>query len=258
MSEPDALLRELSDGILTLTLNRPATLNSITPELALSLADAARDAAEDPGVRCVVLTGAGGAFSSGGAIPGDAESLDIGRLVRDTYNHAAQALYDLDKPVIASIPGIAAGAGASLALACDLRIAAVSARIAVLFRRIGAVLDVGASFHLPRIVGAGRAAELALLGDDVTAERALELGLVNAIAPDEELRGATRALATRLATGPFAQSLIKHQLRASLGNDLATQLALEAETQGISSRSHDGIEGVTAFLERRPARFTGR
>jgi len=119
------------------------------------------------------------------------------------------------------------------------------------------VLDVGASFHLPRLVGAGRAAELALLGEDVPAALALEIGLANAVVPDAELPDATRALASKLATGPCAQNLIKRQLRASLRNDLPAQLELEAETQGVSTRTHDGVEGVRAFLERRAPRFDG-
>ena len=249
---------DLTDGVLTLAFDRPETLNSITPRIASELADALDRAGEDPAVRCVVLTGAGGTFSSGGAIAGDPRELDIRQVLIDSYNRAAQALYDLDTPTVASIAGVCAGAGASLALACDLRIAAQSSRIAILFRRIGGALDAGASFHLPRIVGAGRAAELALLGDDVPAGRALEIGLVNAVVADDELPAATAVLARRLATGPFAQRLIKRQLRASLGSGLAAQLSLEAETQGVAARSHDCAEGVAAFLERRPAHFTGR
>jgi 2-(1,2-epoxy-1,2-dihydrophenyl)acetyl-CoA isomerase len=153
---------------------------------------------------------------------------------------------------------MAAGAGAGLAMACDLRVAAESARIAILFRRVGLALDGGASFHLPRIVGAGRAAELALLGDDLDARRALEIGLVNLVVPDGALEPATQALAGRLASGPASQTQIKRQLRESLERDIEGQLALEAEAQGLASRSRDFREGVAAFLDRRAPRFTGR
>jgi 2-(1,2-epoxy-1,2-dihydrophenyl)acetyl-CoA isomerase len=145
-----------------------------------------------------------------------------------------------------------------LTLACDVRIAADDAKIAILFRRIGAATDMGASYFLPRIVGAGRAAELALLGDDISATDALAMGLFNRIVPAAELDAATRELATRLATGPSSQTQIKRQLRASLHNTFAEQLDLEYETQGTASDSEDMIEGISAFLERRPTRFSGR
>jgi 2-(1,2-epoxy-1,2-dihydrophenyl)acetyl-CoA isomerase len=174
------------------------------------------------------------------------------------YNPAALALYELDKPVVASIHGIAAGAGAALALGCDLRVAAESAPLAILFRRVGFALDAGASFHLQRLVGGSLAAELALLGEDISASRALAIGLVNYVVPDAELTDATRNLARRLADGPYAQGQIKRQLRAAAIHDLGDQLAFEADVQGAVSKSHDCVEGVQAFLQRRTPQFTGR
>jgi 2-(1,2-epoxy-1,2-dihydrophenyl)acetyl-CoA isomerase len=252
------LRTSLESAVLTLTLDRPATLNSLTVELLDDLTRAAREAAGDDNVRCVVLTGTGRAFCSGAALGDDPRGVDVRAGLRAHYNPAALALHELDKPLIASIRGIAAGAGAALALAADLRIAADDARVAFLFRRIGFALDAGASYHLPRIVGSGRAAELALLGDDVGARDALAIGLVNRVVPGGELESVTRELAERLASGPFAQSQIKRQLRASAQNTLDQQLELEIETQGLASESDDCHEGITAFLERRRAQFAGR
>jgi 2-(1,2-epoxy-1,2-dihydrophenyl)acetyl-CoA isomerase len=258
ITDTSELRTALDHGVLTLTLDRPSSLNSLTPELLDDLTQAAIAAATDDEVRCVVLTGAGRAFCSGAALGADPREFDVRGALRGHYNPAARALHELDKPVIASIRGIAAGAGAALALACDLRIAADDARLAFLFRRVGLALDAGASYHLPRIVGAGRAAELALLGDDLSAQDALAIGLVNRVVPADELELATRELAERLATGPFALTLIKRQLRSALHNTLEEQLDLEIETQGLASESEDCAEGIGSFIERRRARFTGR
>jgi len=248
----------LDDGILTLTLNRPSSLNSLTPQLLDELTYAAHAAASDGEVRCVVLTGAGRGFSAGAALTGDPREYDVRGALREHYNPAVRALHELDKPVIASIRGIAVGAGAGLALACDLRIASDDARLAFLFRRIGLALDAGVSYHLPRIVGAGRAAELALLGDDLSAQDALAIGLVNRVVPSDALDRATHELAERLATGPFSLRMIKRQLRPALTNPLDQQLDLEVQTQGLAAESEDCAEGVASFLERRPVHFAGR
>ncbi len=254
----DDLLTELDSGVLTITLNRPDKLNSLTVELTDALTSAFAEAAANDAVRAIVLTGSGRAFCSGAALGADPAELDVRAALRDHYNPTALALYAIDKPVVAAVRGIAGGAGAALALGCDLRIASEDATIALLFCRIGVALDMGASYYLPRIVGAGRAAELGLLGDSVGADDALAIGLVNRVVPGDQLQTAARELAERLARGPFALTQTKRQLRASLDNSMAAQLELEYETQGLASDSQDMIEGINAFLERRDARFSGR
>jgi 2-(1,2-epoxy-1,2-dihydrophenyl)acetyl-CoA isomerase len=252
------LLTELDSGVLTITLNRPDKLNSLTVELTDALTAAFAEASENDAVRAVVLTGSGRAFCAGAALGDDPAELDVRAALRDHYNPTALALFELDKPVVAAIRGIAGGAGAALALGCDLRIASDDAKLALLFCRIGVALDMGASYYLPRIVGAGRAAELALFGDDVRAQEALAIGLVNKVVPGERLEAAASEVAERLARGPFALIQTKRQLRTSFSNTLPDQLQLEYETQGLASDSQDMIEGINAFLERRDAHFTGR
>ncbi len=247
-------------AVLTLTLNRPQVLNAITDDLLDVLATSLRAAADDASVRAVVVTGAGRAFCSGqdlkaAAADGD---LDIGMHLREHYVPAIRAMRELEKPVVAAVNGPAAGAGFSLALAADFRVAARSATFVQAFVRIGLIPDAGSTYFLPRIVGPARAAELAMLGDAVDAQRALEIGLVNAVVADAELPAAAAELAARLAAAPYSIGLIKRALNLSPGNDLAAQFQVEERLQSDAARSSDFVEGVTAFLEKRPARFSGR
>jgi 2-(1,2-epoxy-1,2-dihydrophenyl)acetyl-CoA isomerase len=256
----DGLRVEVDGPVATLTLDRPAALNALTIPVKVALRAALESIAGDPAVRAVILTGAGRAFCAGQDLAErdepDAAPLDVE--VRERYNPIIRALRSMGQPVIAAVNGVAAGAGASLAFACDLRIAAEEARFVLAFGRIGLVPDSGATWFLPRLVGPAKAAELALLGDPVDAAEALRLGLVWSVAPGDQLMTEARALADRLAEGaPLALSLTKGALERSLTIDLDVALEDEARLQGIAGASADHAEGLAAFREKRPPRFTG-
>ena len=253
------LLTSVDDGVLTLTLNRPEVLNAITPALLDEVTDALREAASGRTVRAVIITGAGRGFCSGQDLRATAGEggLDVGAILRDHYTPAIRAIRSMDQPVIAAVNGVAAGAGFSLALACDLRIAAESATFVQAFVRIGLIPDLASTYFLPRLIGPARAAELTMLGDTVDASRALELGVVNWVVPDAELAVAAADLAGRLARGPRSIALTKRALELSRENDLEAQLAVEERLQTEATPTSDFAEGVSAFLEKRRATFTG-
>ena len=256
----DGLRVEVDGPIATLTLDRPEALNALTVPVKVALRDALESIADDRAVRAVILTGAGRAFCAGQDLAEreqpDAAPLEVE--VRERYNPIIRALRSMGQPVIAAVNGVAAGAGASLALACDLRIASESARFMLAFGRIGLVPDSGASWFLPRLVGSAKAAELALLNDSVDAAEALRLGLVSKVVPAEQLMTAAREMAQRLADGaPLAIALTKQALDRALSIDLDAALEGEAKLQGIAGASADHAEGLTAFREKRPPRFTG-
>ena len=253
------LLQSVTDGVLTLTLNRPEVLNAITPALLDEVTASLRDAAAGRTVRAVIITGAGRGFCSGqdlraATIQG---GLDVGAVLRDHYTPAVRAIRSMDQPVIAAVNGVAAGAGFSLALACDLRIAAESATFVQAFVRIGLIPDLASTYFLPRLIGPARAAELTMLGDTVDAARALELGIVNRVVPDAELAPVAAELAARLARGPRSIGLTKRALEVSHENDLEAQLAVEERLQTEATTTSDFAEGVSAFLDKRRATFTG-
>jgi 2-(1,2-epoxy-1,2-dihydrophenyl)acetyl-CoA isomerase len=248
----------LDRGVLTLVLNRPESLNSLTVELVDDLRTQIEACQDDDRVRCVVLTGAGRAFSSGHAVSAGPAKLATQDLMRDHYNPLVRALHDLDKPVIASINGVAAGAAAGLTLACDFRIMAEEARLAFLFVRIGLVPDAGSSWLLPRLIGHAATTELFMLGGDIPAAEARALRLAHRVVPRADLDAATAELAHRLATAPAAVRLIKGQLRASLSASLDEQLEVEVTSQVAAAATDDYQEGRAAFLEKRPASFSGR
>ena len=252
------LLTEAAGGVLTLTLNRPDTLNSLTAGVLDGIRAGVERTAEDPEIRCLVLTGAGRAFSSGASLRDFGDTFDPETLLNEHYNPAILAMQKLEKPILASINGIAAGAGAAITLACDFRIMADDARMALLFTRIGLVPDAGASYFLPRLVGVARATEMMMLGDDVPAAAALEWGLANKVVPAADLATETRAFAARLASLPRSSGMVKRQLRKTMTLSLPEQLRLEARMQDEAGTTEDFQEGVTAFMEKRPARFAGR
>ncbi len=257
----ETVLSSTADGVLTLTLNRPAVLNALTNQLLDSLADALRRADADGSVRAVVITGAGRGFSSGQDLKAGAQAdgLDIRGALHEHYVPVITAMRSIDKPVIAAVNGVAAGAGFSLALAADLRIAAASATFVQAFVRIGLVPDAGSTFFLPALIGYAHAAELMMLGDTVDAPRALALGIVNRVVSDEALIPVSMELARRLAAGPKSIGLIKRLLSHTLesGNDLERQMGHEEEAQVAAIETADFMEGVAAFLQKRPPRFTG-
>ncbi|MGH2914576.1 MAG: enoyl-CoA hydratase/isomerase family protein [Solirubrobacteraceae bacterium] len=248
-----------ADGVAWLTLNRPQTLNAWTLQLGRELTRALDDAAHDDGVRAIVLTGAGRAFSSGADLRERAgDDADVGSALERVYNPLIMRVRTLPKPVIAAVNGPAVGIGCSLALACDLIVAARSAYFLMAFVNVGLGLDGGASQTLIARVGHARAFEIAYLGDRIAAEQALAWGLVNQVADDDKLEACAAALAARLATGPPRSfAAIKRTLNHRAYDGFEQLLALEAEVQRSLLVSGDFAEGVTAFLQKRPARFTG-
>jgi 2-(1,2-epoxy-1,2-dihydrophenyl)acetyl-CoA isomerase len=256
----DGLRVEVDGPIATLTLDRPAALNALTVPVKIALRETLEALAGDRDVRAVVLTGAGRAFCAGQDLAErdepDAAPLEVE--VRERYNPIIRAIRSMGQPVIAAVNGVAAGAGASLAFACDLRIAAEEARFVLAFGRIGLVPDSGATWFLPRLVGPAKATELALVGDPVDAAEALRLGLVSRVVPGDRLMTEARALADRLADGaPLALALTKEALGRSATIGLDEALEGEAKLQGIAGASSDHAEGLAAFREKRSPRFTG-
>ncbi|HET7725945.1 MAG TPA: enoyl-CoA hydratase-related protein [Candidatus Limnocylindrales bacterium] len=261
MADAPTLVRiALAEGVATITLDRPDALNALTVAMKGELLAALRSVGRDSAVRAVILTGSGRAFCAGQdlreRLEPDAAPLEVE--LRERYNPIIRALRDLPQPVIAAVNGVAAGAGASLAFACDLRIAAAGASFVLAFGRIGLVPDSGATWLLPRLVGAARAAELALLGERVPAADAERWGLVSRVVPDDMLLDEARAMAEQLAgMAPRALALTKRALRRAEEAGLDETLEYEAMLQGIAGRTRDHAEGVAAFVEKRQPRFTG-
>jgi 2-(1,2-epoxy-1,2-dihydrophenyl)acetyl-CoA isomerase len=257
----DGLRVEVDGPVATVTLDRPEALNALTVPVKVALREALEALDADHSVRAVILTGAGRAFCAGQDLAEreqpDAAPLEVE--VRERYNPIIRALRSMGQPVIAAVNGVAAGAGVSLALACDLRIAAEEARFMLAFGRIGLVPDSGASWFLPRLVGSAKAAELALVGDTVDAAEALRIGLVSKVVPGAQLMEEARALADTLAGGaPLANALTKQALQRAMTIDLDEALEGEAKLQGIAGRSADHAEGLAAFREKRRPRFGGK
>ncbi|MFI9556954.1 enoyl-CoA hydratase-related protein [Nonomuraea endophytica] len=254
---------DVSESVSTITLDRPDAMNSLTAELKTALLDALRRAAEDPMVRAVLLTGSGRAFCAGQDLREHSDNLEAGRglagTVRKHYNPIVELITTMPKPVVAAINGVAAGAGASLAFACDLRVASEKAKFAMAFGGIGLAPDSGASWTLQRLVGPGRAAELLLLGEPLDAQRALELGVVTrVVAPDDVLKTA-QELAVRLAHGPTkAYAATKRALAYAATHSLAEALELEAVLQDECAATDDHLDATRSFLVKERPTFYGR
>lgn len=249
-----------ADGVATITLNRPEVMNALSAQLRVELLAAWRTV--EARARCIVLTGAGRAFCSGqdlqDAMALGAGAFDLGRVLAEEYEPLLKAIYDCPVPTIAAVNGAAAGAGANLALACDVVIACESASFIQAFTRIGLIPDAGGTYWLPRQVGMARAMGAALFAEKISAVQAVDWGMIWEAVPDEAFAAHVAARAGALAAGPTAAyRLLKQALRASPGNGLEAQLALEARLQGEAGATADFREGVAAFLEKRPARFTG-
>ncbi len=257
------ILSTIKDGVCTITLNRPEVYNALNEQMKKELNDALKEAEKDPIVRCIVLRGAGDkSFCSGQDLKEHASGR-VRRSLRDSleksYNPMIRRMRSMEKPIIGMINGVAAGAGLSIALACDLRIMADTAKLIEVFVRIGLVPDSGSHWFLPRLVGMAKAFEYAALGNDISAAEAERVGLVNKVVPAAELEKATTEIAAKLATAPTkAIGLIKRTLNKALSSDLDSLLDYEAYIQEIASLTEDHQEGVHAFLEKRPARFKGR
>lgn len=257
----EMILTALEGGVLTITLNRPEVLNAVNEQLSTELGEALRFAERTAEVRAVILTGAGRGFCSGQDLRDRAveEPVAYGDSVRQRYNPIVLKLRTIEKPIIAAVNGVAAGAGCNLALAADLRIASDRASFIEVFSRIGLIPDSGGTFFLPRLIGLGKATELAFTADPVDATEALHLGLVNRVVPHEELMSATLELARRFAEGPTRGfGLTKRGFNMGLALSLEATLEYEAHLQTIAGRTADHHEGVAAFVEKRRPRFEGR
>jgi 2-(1,2-epoxy-1,2-dihydrophenyl)acetyl-CoA isomerase len=256
----DTVLAATAGGVLTLTLNRPDALNSLTVEMKEGLLAALKDAARNKEVRVVVLTGAGRAFSAGQDLKerSGPDVNDLGTELRTRYNPIILAMRRLEKPIIGAINGVAAGAGISVALACDIVLASDKASFMEAFGRVGLVPDTGSSWFLPRLVGPARAAEMMFTADSVDAATAERIGLINRVVPADSLMDEANALAARLAqAAPIALALAKRALNRALTSTLEDALEFEAQLQSIAGRSADHTEGVAAFVEKRPPNFNG-
>jgi 2-(1,2-epoxy-1,2-dihydrophenyl)acetyl-CoA isomerase len=254
---------EIERGVALLTLNRPDVLNSFHLEMAREVQEALRRARDDAAVRAVLLTGEGRGFCAGqdlAVVPLDegAPPPDLSETVRAQYNPIVLALRDLPRPVVCAVNGVAAGAGANLAFACDIVLASTQASFIQSFARIGLVPDSGGTYVLPRVAGFARAMGLALLGDKLSAAQARDWGLIWDVAEPDELMPKARALAEHLASQPTrGLALTKQLLNASLRNDLPAQLELEARLQAEAGRTDDFLEGVRAFRAKRQPLFRG-
>lgn len=258
----DTVLQQVDGAVATITINRPAARNALTVETKVALLAALRDCSTDDAVRAVILTGAGQAFCSGQDLREHAEQLGSGSAldtVRQHYNPIIETIAAMPKPVIAALPGVAAGAGAGLAFACDFRVAAERASLLLAFARVGLGADSGTSWTLQRLVGTAKAAEMLMLADPVDAVTALNLGLLTSVVPDADLPEAAAALAARLAAGPtLAYAAIKEGLLFSTSHSLGESLEKEHELQVRLASTEDHQAATLAFVNKQTPVFQGR
>jgi 2-(1,2-epoxy-1,2-dihydrophenyl)acetyl-CoA isomerase len=265
MTDPQPVLYAVSDGVATITLNRPDAMNSLDVATKVALRDAVVEAAGDDAVRCVVLTGTGRAFCVGQdlkehiTILADSSSDELFRTVPEHYNPTVTAIATMNKPVIAALNGVAAGAGASLAFACDFRLMADTAGFNHAFSGIALSCDTGSSWTLPRLVGRAKALELLYFPRTIKADEALQLGLATTVVPPEALAYEVAELATRLAEGPTVSfGAIRRSVLHSAGHDLESSLAFEAEMMALTGSTEDHRHAVDAFVAKRKPVFEGR
>jgi len=253
----DTIDFSLAKGVATIRLNRPDNLNSFNEQMHQELRDALTEVQTDTQCRCLLLTGTGRGFCAGQDLA-DLDFSNLSDTVEKNYNPLIRRLCGLDMPVICAVNGVAAGAGANIALACDIVVAARSASFVQAFSKIGLVPDAGGTWSLPRVVGLPRALGLAMLGEKLSAEQAAQWGMIWQCVDDEELSGVTTALAEHLAKQPtVALAYMKKLLRQSSDNTLDEQLNLERDYQAAASKTADFKEGVDAFLNKRPPNFSG-
>ncbi|WP_124728115.1 enoyl-CoA hydratase-related protein [Staphylospora marina] len=264
MSEKTVILERV-DGVGIIRLNRPRVYNAVNDQMGHELLQTLRQVRQDPEIRAVVLTGEGKAFCSGqdlndrSTVREKGETFSLGESVRNRYNPIIREIAGMEKPVIAAVNGVAAGAGASMAFACDFRFIVPETRFIQAFVRIGLVPDSGSSYFLPKLVGLGRALEIAMTGRDVGAEEAVSIGLANRVIPGEQLMDETLEFAKKLAEGPtVALGLIKKAMYRGAEASLEEILEMEAEFQEQAGRTEDYLEGVRAFTEKRKPVYRGR
>ncbi|GGE99243.1 enoyl-CoA hydratase-related protein [Hymenobacter cavernae] len=261
MPETPTLLFSLEAGVATLCLNRPEVFNSVTKPLALALQQHLRDCQQDASVRAVVLTGTGKAFCAGqdlAEITGP-NSPEVSEIVEKHYNPIIKLIRELEKPVIAAVNGVAAGAGANIALACDIVVAKESASFIQAFSKIGLIPDSGGTYFLPRLVGMQRASALMMTGDKVSAAEAAQMGMIYKAFADEQFDSEVAALAKKLASMPTkGLAYTKQLLNSTFSHDLEQQLRAEGDYQLRAGHTADYREGVAAFLEKRQPSFTGQ
>lgn len=252
---------DVEHHVAVLTLNRPEQLNAFTAEMNREIRQACQQVAQQEDIRALVITGAGKAFCAGEDLKSvsSGQEVNYGDVLRQRYNPMMKALHQLEKPVIAAVNGAAAGAGMSLALACDFRLASKNASFVEAFVHIGLVPDSGGCYYLPRIVGWAKALELALLGEKLSAEKAYELGLVTSLSEPDDLMKDAMLFAQRLANMPTkAIGLIKKTMLKGLNSSFVETLEAESYAQEIAGQTEDHLEGVQAFLEKRRPVFTGK
>lgn len=256
----DTIKFEKSEGVARIVLNRPDMLNSFNQTMALAVQGALDDCATDSAVRCIVLTGEGRAFCAGQdlqeAIAADGPTLQ--NIVKDHYNPIILKIREIEKPVLAAVNGVAAGAGANIALACDVVVAHESASFIQAFSKIGLIPDSGGTYSLPRLVGFQRASALMMLGDKVSASDAAQMGMIYQVFSEDKYTDSVAALATKLANMPTrGLALTKIALNQSMSNNLKQQLDLEESLQNQAGKTNDYREGVNSFLEKRKPNFSG-
>jgi 2-(1,2-epoxy-1,2-dihydrophenyl)acetyl-CoA isomerase len=253
---------EVKDSVATLILDRPQSLNAFNTAMIKETIDALREAGRDHNVRCLVITGAGRAFSSGQdlkEVKDRDDNFSIGEHIRQGYNPLIRQIVNLEKPVIAAVNGVAAGAGCGVALAADIRIASEFGSFMLAFSKVGLVPDSGISWMLPRIIGYSRAYEMAVTAEKISAQKAYEWGLVNKVVPAAQLDEIAAAWARMLSNGPtFAFGLTKRAMYSAANSSLEDALQRESMLQDMAGNSRDRGEGVKAFAEKRPAQFKGR
>jgi len=256
----ETILYEVAEGVAVITMNRPEKFNAFTELMNKEITEALKQAQKAPEVRCILFTGTGKAFNAGqdmGDVSGG--NVDFGGFLRKRYNPMILQFQRTEKPIVAAINGVAAGAGMSVALACDIRLASEKASLVNAFVNIGLVPDSGGCYFLPRIVGIGKALELAMTGEKISAEEALRIGLVNQVFTADTFREDAMTYARKLAALPTrAIGLIKRTMYKGLEMDLEQTLEYEAFAQDAAGSTEDHNEGVTAFMEKRAPRFTGQ
>jgi 2-(1,2-epoxy-1,2-dihydrophenyl)acetyl-CoA isomerase len=255
---------DVTNGVMWATMNRPDKLNAFNEQMGTDLLDALKDGEKSSEVRCLVITGEGKAFSVGEDLNMNRASYDsgkpllLGEVLKKKYNPIVQRIRKMDKPVVAGVNGVTAGAGLGLALACDLRAASSKATFHEAFIKVGLAPDSGTSFWLTRILGLGKAMEVGLLGEPIDSTMAMNLGLVNWVFPDDKFRDEVTKIAERLARGPTrAMGLTKRALNRAIVVDMDSALEYEMYLQEIAGKTRDHVEGVKAFFEKRDPNFSG-